>query len=83
MTTKETKSSIELANMLMDEIRKYPECSQIISVVIRQNRRKICSCNWYAEWILPNKQLKFPLALKITKQFQSQFDLSTQSVIAA
>ena len=44
MTTKETKNVIEITKMLMCEIRKYPECSQVISVVIRQTRRKSDYC---------------------------------------
>src|SRR5208282_1934651 len=69
-----------ITKMLMCEIRKCPECSQVISVVIRQTRRKSDYCNWYAEWMLENRQLKCPLALKIAKQFQARFDLALNLV---
>jgi len=76
MTTKETKPHKELIEMLMSEIRKYPECNDIISVAVRQNRRALHNSNWYAEWIMIDDQMACPHALEITKQLQAQFDLA-------
>jgi hypothetical protein len=79
-TTKEMKPRIELMQILLSEIRKYPECSecdQVISVAIRQNRRASSDCNWYPEWIVSDgSRLKCSHALEITKQLQAQFDLA-------
>ena len=79
-TTKETKPQNALMRVLMSEIRKYPECPEcdnVISVAVRQNRRASYHCNWYAEWIvIDGGQLKCPHALEITKQLQAQFDLA-------
>jgi len=76
MITKETKPRAELRDILMYEIRKSPECSQVISVVIKTTRRNLDFCNWYAEWILEDRRVKCPLAIKITKKLQAQFDLA-------
>jgi hypothetical protein len=76
MTTKETKPRMELLKILMYEIRKYPECDHIISVAVRPSRRASDHCNWYAEWIVEDNQIKCPQALEITKQLQDQFDLA-------
>jgi len=76
MTTKETKPQTELREILMNEIRKYSECSQVISVVIKPTRRNLDCCNWYAEWILEDRRLKCPRAVEISKQLQAQFDLA-------
>jgi hypothetical protein len=76
MTTKETITRMELLKILMYEIRKYPECDHIISVAIRQTRRAFDDCNWYAEWIVEDNQLKCPHALEITKYLQAQFDIA-------
>jgi hypothetical protein len=79
-TTKEMKPRIELMQILLSEIRKYPECpecDQVISVAIRQNRRASSDCNWYPEWIVSDgSRLKCSHALEITKQLQVQFDLA-------
>jgi hypothetical protein len=79
-TTKEIKPQIELVQMLLSEIRKYPECSEcdhVISVAIRQNRRASSDCNWYPEWIvIDGNRPKCSHALEITKQLQAQFDLA-------
>jgi hypothetical protein len=75
-TTKETKFQNELMQILMSEIRKYPECDNIISVAIRQNRQASDYCNWHAEWIVEGDQVECPHALEITKQLQAQFDLA-------
>jgi len=76
MITKETKPRAELRDILMYEIRKSPECSQVISVVIKTTRRNLDCCNWYAEWILEDRRLKCPRAVEISKQLQAQFDLA-------
>jgi hypothetical protein len=79
-TTKEKKSQNELVQVLLAEIRNYPECSEcnlVISVAVRQNRRASSQCNWYAEWIvIEGDQLKCPHAVEITKQLQARFDLA-------
>jgi len=80
MTTKEMKPRIELMQILLSEIRKYPECSecdQVISVAIRQNRRASSDCNWYPEWIVSDgSRPKCSHALEITKQLQAQYQLA-------
>lgn len=79
-TTKETRPQVALVRVLLSEIRKYPECPEcknVISVAVRQNRRALYHSNWYAEWIVTDgSQLKCPHALEITKQLQAQFDLA-------
>ena len=73
---KETRTREELAQILMSEIRKYPECNHVVDVAITPPvQRAPDQCNWDAGWIVSGNQIACRHAWEIARQLQARFDL--------
>jgi hypothetical protein len=70
---KETKSERELAEILMTEVRKHPECANITGVTfIRPSDR-----SWQAAWGMAGPtSYGFAKAEEIAQGFRVKFDLA-------
>lgn len=76
MTGKPTKTTAELTAMLMAEVRKHPECSNITSVgIARPARQSPHEPNWAAAWTVNGPKLAPPIAFEIERRLRRQFDL--------
>jgi hypothetical protein len=72
MTTKETKTESELELILMEEIRRHPECNHVTGVAITRPTDR----NWDAAWVCSGPRLAPSIADEIARKLQAQFDLS-------
>jgi hypothetical protein len=72
MNTKETRTVSELQLLLMEEIRRYPECNHITGVAITRPVNR----NWDAAWVCSGPRSARPIAYEIARRLQGQFDLA-------
>jgi len=76
MTVKPTRTAAELADMIMREIRNYPECRNIEKVVITPTKREAAHHrNWNAAWVMGDEKTAAPVAWQIATKLQNEFDL--------
>ncbi len=65
-----------LADMIMREIRNYPECRNIEKVVITPTKREAAHHrNWNAAWVMGDEKTAAPVAWQIATKLQNEFDL--------
>jgi hypothetical protein len=77
MTVKEKKTSVELAVLLMSELRKHPECDHVIDVAItRPLQEATHHPNWDAAWTVNGNEIVCRRAFQIARKLQGQFDLA-------
>ena len=77
MPAKETKTRAELINLLMQELRKHPECAHVVNVAItRPAQRAPHHPNWDATWTVYRNQVVCPAAFRIASELQAQFNLA-------
>lgn len=76
MPQKQSRTASELAEILMAEIRKYPECGHIVSVAVTPPMMQgVHGANWNATWQVKGNEPVGPHAGQITRRLQSQYDL--------
>jgi len=77
MTARPTKTAAELADMIMRELRNYPECRNIEKVVITPTKREVAHHrNWNAAWVMGDEKIAAPVAWQIATKLQNEFDLT-------
>jgi hypothetical protein len=85
MTTKEKKTAPELAAMIMDEIRRYPQFNDIAEVTISRAQQGLA--NWSATSTVAASQSGpwpvFPEFDKLVRLFQADFELADSPVLGA
>ena len=72
MAGKQKKSQSELIALLMQELRKHPECDHVISVAIIRPVQQ----NWDAAWTVSGNEVVCSRAFEIARALQEQFDLA-------
>ncbi len=76
MTPKPHKTEAELTALLMAEIRKHPQCSDVQSVAItRPVQLAPHHPNWGFAWVCDGGSLAPLAADQIARTLQNQFDL--------
>jgi hypothetical protein len=81
MAAKELKAEIELASIIMNAIRIYPELDYISGVIVRRmDRHGPTSANWDATFEIASGKapspIPQPLAYKVVEAVQLVFDLA-------
>jgi hypothetical protein len=71
MNIKDMKTEAELESLLMEEVRKYPECSRVTGVAITRPTDR----NWDVAWVMDGPRFVPPIANEIARRLQQQFDL--------
>jgi hypothetical protein len=74
MTGKAKRTETELKALVMQEIRKYPECRNIQDVLIEPQPQQ--SPNWRCSWVMDAAALRPARALEIERMLQREYDLS-------
>jgi hypothetical protein len=72
MNTKQTRTEAELKVLLMDEVRRYPECDHITSVAITRPPDH----NWDVAWGCNGPKAAPAIAYEIARRLAGQFDLA-------
>jgi hypothetical protein len=74
---KETKTHADLLALLMEELRKHPECDHVVRAAITQPVRYTAHHpNWDVAWTVGGNQILCPAALRIASELQAKFDLA-------
>lgn len=78
MATKEKKTGAELTAMIMQEIRKHSDCTDITNVaIIRPAQQSAPHPNWGVAWTRNySSNLRPVMADEIARKLQNQFDLA-------
>jgi hypothetical protein len=73
---KETITTARLTDLLIKEIRKHPECSNVMSVgFTRPLQAAPHHPNWEPAFTCNGPVIAPPIAWEIARQFQNQYDL--------
>jgi hypothetical protein len=77
MASKEKKTATELAALIMNEFRQYPEFNDIVDITISPSQQG--PANWTASFTIAASRSgpwpAFPEADKLIRLFQDDFDL--------
>lgn len=78
MATKEKRTGVELTAIIMQEVRKHSECTDITGVaIIRPVQHAPHEPNWGFAWTRNyTNNLPPAMADEIVRKFQNQFDLA-------
>jgi hypothetical protein len=78
MAAKEKKTGAELTALIMQEVRKHPDCFDITNVaIIRPAQQSPQQPNWGFAWTRDYTNTLRPVrADELARQFQNQFDLA-------
>jgi hypothetical protein len=76
MDSKPKKTTAELPALIMEEIRKHPECDKITSVgITRPFLSGSLHPNWAPAWSVNGPKIAPTIAYEIAWKLQNQFDL--------
>jgi hypothetical protein len=76
MTAKDTRTATELAEMIMREIRKRPECHRIRDVaIVRSGEQTPPNPNWNVAFTVDGNVMAPELAYRVARALQSHFEL--------
>ena len=72
---KQKMSQAELEALLMEQLRKHPECDHVLAVTItRPVQQSPGDPNWDAAWSVDGNRIACPRAFEIARQLRGQFD---------